>query len=249
MQKNAFSLAIVAFLLLLTACKDEDSICTTCPIPGTIKGTLMLVDSTGIAFDDYSGATVELEGTSYQTTSNSLGEWEIQNVPIGIYTIRFSKQGFGYQRHIGFQFVGNGSITLDYPFMIGIAPSYNVTLDSLVVTQTNTYIGVTSEYSIPDYSKTWIVVMSKDSVINPLDSSNFIYIYTGERPMPTSSLRESRFQSGNTYYAQAFGLGGYYEYPTGFTIQSPSAFYEPVSRQSIYTALGPGSNVVSFVMP
>lgn len=249
MQKSILSVLVAIFLLIQSGCSDEDSICTTCPVPGTIKGTLMLIDSTGIAFDDYSGAKVELEGTSFSSLTNSLGQWELRGVPLGIYTIRISKPGFGYMRYIGYQFVGNGTIVLDNRFMIGVPPSYNVTLDSLVVTQSNTYIGVTSEYSIPYYSKTWIVVMSKDSVINPLDSSNFIYIYTGQSPMPTSSLVERKFVSGHTYYAQAFGLGGRYEYPTGFLIQNPSVFYEPVTRQQIYTALGPGSNIVSFVMP
>ena len=56
------------------------------PTPATLQG--MITDSeTG---GSISGVTVSLIGTSFSTMSSGTGYYEITDIPIGSYTVRFS---------------------------------------------------------------------------------------------------------------------------------------------------------------
>ncbi|HWF45111.1 MAG TPA: hypothetical protein VG537_10760, partial [Candidatus Kapabacteria bacterium] len=109
---------------------------------GTLRGNLTLVNVNGDTLSNYAGATVQVEGTSFHAMSNATGDWQIDNVPAGIYNLLLTKQGFDTLIIPQYQFSGAGT-----SFVIGNAIQ-EVPMDSLVFSITNT---IESTYSDSSY--------------------------------------------------------------------------------------------------
>ena len=106
-MKRIVKLFFILSLFILISCKDNDLVS---PLPtGTIVGYVYLSDGSPYKTNDNSNVNVALENTNFATITDSLGRWYFDNVPQGIYDIRFSKEGFGTTEKQGFQFVGNGT--------------------------------------------------------------------------------------------------------------------------------------------
>jgi hypothetical protein len=127
-MKNLHCLALVLIItgggIFFSSCIDK----AVSPngAPGSIHGKVILYDTLSDPFTangaariyDASGVQVTVEGTSYSTMTDSLGKWEIDNIPSGTYpSIVFSKAGFGkqeaknigsYGSNAGFSVVSNG---------------------------------------------------------------------------------------------------------------------------------------------
>ncbi|MEP7235495.1 MAG: carboxypeptidase-like regulatory domain-containing protein [Ignavibacteriota bacterium] len=256
-MKNIILFLSALSILVFISCRDDDDDMVGTK-PGTISGTVMLIDSTGLAFADFSGVTIQLENTAIQTISDVDGGWHLKNVPAGIYTIRASKLGFGNVREFGFQFVGNGELNKNGPYVLGIPPSFGVSLNSVTADKSQVTVSVTANQTF-SHSGTWIVLINKGPSIDPLDSSNFVFLNTnlgqlnaGEaysQSFPTNTLIADKLVSGQTYTAKAFGIGGAYHYPFGSVLYQASEYQNPITKHSIFTATGPGSNTVNFLMP
>ena len=86
--------SVIFFLIIisLVACKKEEDKATTSSISGKVK----LYDDGNVNLDDID-MTVTVEGTapllSAKTDQN--GEYSIQDVPFGSYTLQFNKTGYG----------------------------------------------------------------------------------------------------------------------------------------------------------
>jgi hypothetical protein len=118
-------------------------------------GNIALVTARGDTLQSYAGATIQIEGTTLQTTSSVTGDWKIENIPAGIYTILLTKPGFDTLTFSNFAFRGVGT---SYFLSTGIQ---EIPMDSLVYTVINTtedssstyylgLIGMTGNASGPD---------------------------------------------------------------------------------------------------
>ena len=99
---------------------------------GVVRGNVALVSATGDTLSSYAGASVVLQGAGLHTTSSATGDWEIDNVPAGIYTILLTKPGFDSLVLPKFEFRGVGT---SYFLSNGIQA---YPMDSLVFSVTNT---------------------------------------------------------------------------------------------------------------
>jgi hypothetical protein len=102
-------LSILLAVALLGSCKSSTSTGESNAVTGTFKGNVALVDARGDTLPNYSGATVSIEGTSFQATSNDTGEWEIDNVPAGVYNLILTKPGFDTLVIPQYEFTGVGT--------------------------------------------------------------------------------------------------------------------------------------------
>jgi len=110
-------LFILLAVALIGGCKSATTTVDANAETGTFIGNVALVDVRGGTLPNYAGATVQIQGTSFQTKSNDTGGWEIDNVPAGIYNIILTKPGFDtlvipqYQfRGVGTSFIMNSGI-------------------------------------------------------------------------------------------------------------------------------------------
>jgi len=132
MMKYNSILSILVVLALLGSCKSGTSTGESNNAEtGTFKGNVALIKATGDALSSYAGATVQIEGTSFQATSNTTGDWEIDNVPAGVYNLILTKPGFDTLVIPQFQFKGVGT---SFVLNSGIQ---ELPMDSLVFTVSN----------------------------------------------------------------------------------------------------------------
>lgn len=125
-------------LLFLAACKNDTIVQNT--DSGSFRGNVALVSAMGDTLSNYSGVTIRIEGTPFQATSNTVGDWEIDNVPAGIYNLLLSKPGFDTLLLPQYQFSGAG-----VSFVVSTAIQA-LPMDSLPFTITNT-----TQDSLPTY--------------------------------------------------------------------------------------------------
>ena len=124
-------LSLIVAVALLGSCKSATSNVESNAETGTFKGNVALVNARGDTLPDYSGATVSIEGTLFQATSSATGDWEIDNVPAGVYNLILTKPGFDTLVIPQFQTKGVGT-----SFVLGAAIQA-LPLDSLVFTVSN----------------------------------------------------------------------------------------------------------------
>jgi hypothetical protein len=98
---------------------------------GNIRGNIALFNASGDTLSSYAGSTVLIQGTSLQATSNATGDWEIDNIPAGVYNVAFTKPGFDTLVVPQYQFSGAGT-----SFLMSNAIQA-IPLDSLPLTLTN----------------------------------------------------------------------------------------------------------------
>ena len=110
---------IYRYLLLLVAA----AVCAGCHTTvnevtlGTIVGNVSLYGVDGQLLSAQDGATVQLEGTPYKTTTNARGDWQLNNVPAGIYNVLFAKAGFDSAVDGEFHFSGAGTAFIDHWYL------------------------------------------------------------------------------------------------------------------------------------
>ncbi|MDP4221288.1 MAG: hypothetical protein Q8916_11485 [Bacteroidota bacterium] len=229
-------------------------------IPGTLHGSVVLEDTMSQVLSDLSGARIEIEGTNFWTLSDALGNWEIRNLPMGTYTIRCSKEGFGFSRMKGFQFVGGGDFYMSSAFFLGATPGTLLRWDYMKADSQRVNF-IVNNFNGEPYWLYFIFAIGEKQDIDPRDSSNWCLLFPNYNTTPGPGTSQVRYftiydlqnlgyklQHGKTYYARVFALGR--------SVQSVpkvsgyvSTYYEPVSGKTIYTSFGPPSDVVSFVMP
>ncbi len=89
---------------------------------GSIQGNIYIPNKT-----ELSGVQVKIEETSQMTLTDSLGHWRLDNIPTGIYTLEFSKDGFGTSKIMNYQVMGGGLTTVNSRPALVELPKYTVT--------------------------------------------------------------------------------------------------------------------------
>ncbi len=226
---------------------------------GSIKGTIQTFDSTAMPLNDLSGALVTISGNTYShtTTTDADGKWQFDHVPAGVYQFSFDKAEYGGMKTNNVQFVGNGTFQLDSTFM-GRAPKFATHISSLSVQPDRLTMIVSSPDNVVLQGR-FVLSISKKPTPSPLDSSDYsvasvsgAFSIVNENNQPNGFILRSpllgRFHSGDTCYIAAFGIGNFYAIDL-YTGYIPSSYRNPETGATIYTAAGPSSNVLQFVMP
>jgi hypothetical protein len=127
-MKIQASIFILFAIAIIGGCKSSTTVVDN---TGSLRGNVALVNASGDTLSNYAGATVQIQGTSFQGTSNATGDWEIDNVPAGIYNVSMTKTGFDTLIIPQYQFSGAGT-----SFLLSNAIQA-IPLDSLPLTLTN----------------------------------------------------------------------------------------------------------------
>jgi len=99
---------IIIFSALIFGCKGDTGLTgPTGPkgpggpsLLGNISGNVIMIDTDGVQPVNKSGILVQIEGTSKTAYTDSTGKWMIDSVYTEIYTIDFSKAGFGMGKYV-----------------------------------------------------------------------------------------------------------------------------------------------------
>ena len=101
-------------ILFIFGCKDSS---TQTALSGTMVGYVNFIDSAyeswvnfrSIGQGHLDDVRVSLDGTHFQTITDSVGKWTLTNVPAGTYAITYTKAGYASIKEISHTFVGNGT--------------------------------------------------------------------------------------------------------------------------------------------
>ena len=83
----------ILFSAFITGCSDEATTVYVHDL-GSYRGKVAQYGVDGQLVGDQSGASVVIEGTAFKSTTDVKGEFEIKDVPAGIYSILITKPGF-----------------------------------------------------------------------------------------------------------------------------------------------------------
>jgi hypothetical protein len=244
MKSKSILIGIAIIASFMSSCEKEGPAGPAGPtLKGTVIGFVTLYDEFGSQVSDKSGVTVTVEGVtpSISVTTNSVGKYQIDDLPTGTYDLTFGKLGYSTYRSLGFSFVGGEKPRV-----------YNVSLSQ----QSTTII---SNLSLSISSSTTMVLSGTVSPTTPTGSSRYFRFYFGRSNPVTSTnylttaayggsgstftitrtIDKSTFPSGSTIYVVAFGDASYgYGYPD---LTSGLYIYSTISTT--------GSNIASIVVP
>ncbi len=243
---------LLSLSLLSSSCFDDPVAAAS----GDMWGYVRITDIDKLEVSDRSGVTVQLEGTSYSTTTDANGKWLLEDVAPGVYTVNYTSSGYSEIKQLNTQFVGNGDLFLGYTDMYEI-PSFTIT--DLAVnynpdTEHYEFVGHISE-NIPVEKFRWAtIVYSTDpnsdfkatlqSIVGGLTIdtktagtkiTGYVTqaILAGSGVAPTTGI-----PSGTTIYFKAYPLG------SGYT-----TYFDVVEQVDVVTsASSQGSQVVSAIM-
>ena len=113
-QMNKIPLLAFFLAFFAVSCKKDNT-----PFPvittGNMTGNVALYDERSNRLPSSEGMTVSIDGTGFSTTTLSNGNFSFSNVPNDLYTLTFSKQGFGTYKLIGYPHTATGSSTSVIP--------------------------------------------------------------------------------------------------------------------------------------
>lgn len=239
-------LFLLTCLLFAYGCKGSDGAAgpTGPSLSGSLVGFAYLYDVNGIRATDNSGITVSIEGQTATATTNSAGKWVLPNLQTGIYTLVFSKAGYGTQKTIEFQFTGGGEEYVGIKSVCKLpnffATGLSATVSSLSISLNGTLSGAES---IGFHTTHFFVAMNSNVSSNPANYLYSLTLTTNSLSFSSSiavpSLNSVGITSGQTIYIVAYGE------------TSPSSSYVDLATgRLVYPNVSSlPSNVVSVVVP
>ncbi len=201
---------------------------------------------------DHSGLTVKLEGTSHTTTTDAEGNWRLKDVPPGVYTLSFAKNGITPTRLINTQFAGNGSLYIPEVRLYEL-PTFTITDIALTTSSSRPQfdiVGHISESVPSGHTRAVQIVYSTDpnsdfkatshtlvgaAVTNFQDGGTELRGFIDHNVLAGKGIT-----SGTTVYFKAYPAAAAHIYE-----------WYPENREEVYTSVvtSAGSQVLTAVMP
>lgn len=239
--------SLIAILITLSffACnKDEEEKAVT---TGNISGTVALFDD-GTAGVDNSGMTVTVEGTSPEISSqsDSDGDFTIENVPFGTYTLSFTKTAYGTFKYFDVTLTeSGGNYNITEAIDLGQKSDLTVSNFTVYISHGNIdYIGDVDPAGTVDMPKYVRIFYDMNENVS---SSNYSYYSEAyqvvgsdfEIPITKEKLIEEGFESGSTVYLKIYGES-YWN----------NSYEDPSIGKIVFPNLSPNSpDAVSFIVP
>jgi len=201
-------------------------------LTGNISGFAALIGEGGYNIANRSGVVVNADGTAISDTTDSTGHWILQNMKTGIYTLNFTKDGYGPMRFLSIQFVGGGDLFLSIAALAEM-PSFSVS--TLNVADSNNAVWISGSVStISDRIRFAWVYFGKDSTVSSDPSTHLFQQGFGMDPgrdqfvsyVSHGDLWGAGFHAGETIYMTAYAIN-----------PSASSYTDPATNRQVYTAL------------
>jgi hypothetical protein len=261
---------VLIMLIVAIGCKDSSNttvVNSGSDITGTLKGLIMLYDSSGQLVSDKSGVRIELVGTNFSAVTDTGGLWVIENLPSRTYDLKFSKAGYstimGQISFLGGSTLWYGDPT--YPLQLSQPAVFTITLDAVISPRPpivdsfginhKQYGTLFYHYSknAPGYVYVNGMIISGHNASLDLDNPSSYehlasgmqqYKYTGDSVLSgqigIGYLQDltAGFVSGETIYFRAYPY-----------VREAQYYFDYKTFTKIYVGYGAGSNVLSITLP
>ncbi len=235
-------------------------------LTGNWVGYVVLFDTAGRPLSDKSGVTVTVSNPSTlstaslsspkQSTTDANGKFVISNLTTGIYTLTFSKPGYGDMKYYNYQFIGDGDVLFApanglYNYVNLVQKSAFEVVSANVTVTGNYYFdfrcktNLTPDTFGSDLRFVRIFVGYQDNVSS--DSSTYFYSDTarissvdenGEATVSFYVSSDSILPKGTMLYGSIYSATPTYVRSVDGSY-FPAGFYvDPVQNKTIFTTLG-----------
>lgn len=241
------SIAIAALALALAGCKSNTDVGLTPSPTGPLSGKVILYDGTGamLASDSGVAITAAMANSSFSATTNDSGQWIFPNLFTGSYTLTFTKPGFGTVMQFGDSVSANDTTKVPTVVM-SEAPADMVAFSAFQFVAPNALMFNCKMPAPASNKRTVVCCVSTDSAslaASPFEAP-WIFAsvqaggYDAEFGIDTT-ISEASIANDTMLYACICIAG------EGTNYQSFSHYYDPVTMQEVYSALGPRSQILS----
>ena len=212
-MKSRLLVLSLALVLLNTACKKNESPVTN-PTQGRITGSVHLYNEGTLPLDN-SGMTISVEGSNplIKTTTSSTGSFTLDNVPYGIRTLIYEKEGFGTFRKPNINHVYNNGLntTLDTISSLGQKSGTSVIAATCQPDGNDLIVEITTQPPANNSNRKYIRLFldSKSGVSSSSYAAyteNYVVgINPAEIRITAASLTKMGFNTGEQIYIRAYG--------------------------------------------
>jgi hypothetical protein len=237
---------ILMFILAIAtvSCSSDDS--NDEPITkANITGSVNLYDEGTTVLED-SNMLVKVVGTNPLITAltNSNGQFVLEDVPFGTYTIEYEKAQYGVFKKFNFNHQGNANVITEIP-SLGKTSSTQVTDLQVNVANGQAVFSITTSPAGNNSNRRYVrYFLSTSSTVS---NTNFMYyspvfvsqINPYQSTITQSNLINAGFTSGQTVYVKAYG-DSYWS----------NEYFDVSLNKKVFPNLNTVSaNAVSFVVP
>jgi hypothetical protein len=259
MKRKLILIAGFCFIVvaLLSGCTTTNTV-TAPPSTGQIIGSVQLEEMDCTPSKSSAGVTVQILGTKITAVSDSAGNFTLNGVPAGYWTIRYSKLGYSVLIGLPDAFVGSGTLWLNpgggNPVLLGRVPDWKTTLFAPIVdttTSTGYYyfsfpsntpkVVDSSGNTVPNGATRLALFVGRQPSINYMDTNTYLDPRHGRNP---AYFNRSLAAGGDTLYMVAYPFACAY---SGYTYQE--TYYLGDTLKTEFLPIGPPSNTVKFVLP
>ena len=219
---------------------------------GTIAGRVILFDSTGAIFTDFSGIHVSIDGTPMSIVTDSSGDWQFSSVSNGTYNVTASKPGFGTY-HWYEQNINNGRID-EGTAALAQMPSYTPIISGASFGTDGDGVGedILGAYSQLPVGINVAGYCDLDSNTQPTDAHLMVAVNLDNNDgggiyFSYDDLLAAGARPGQTLYLSAANV---FSRPNGYSFGCNTTFFDPSHNNEMrYASNGPKSNVIAVTMP
>lgn len=237
---------ILMFILAIASvsCSSDDS--NNDPITkANITGSVNLYDE-GTTLLDESNMLVKVVGTNPLITAltNSNGQFVLEDVPFGTYTIEYEKAQYGVFKKFNFSHQGNANAITEIP-SLGKTSSTEITDLLINIVNGQVVFSITTSPAGNNSNRRYVrYFLSTSSTVS---NSNYMYhsptfisqINPYQSTLTQTELINAGFTSGQTVYVKAYG-DSYWS----------NEYFDVSLNKKVFPNLNTNSaNAVSFVVP
>lgn len=229
-------ISLFFFILAMSGCM-ESRVSSTDDLPGSqIRGTVRLLSEDNSFAINKNLVLIRLEGTGFETLSDTSGRWTLNLIPKGTYTLSYTKPGFTTAKRFSIRSDGAMPQIINTMTLVQIPP-YSV--DSLVLQLIGDSLEIQCMISEAS-SQERRVILYVDSMA--IDSSlRNRYVFTdinlliakdqlwGKMRMPLSRVYNAGFKSGQLLHCSAFGI-------IRFEATPDESYFamDPITRKTVF---------------
>jgi len=253
-NKQKLSIFVLSIGLTLFGCQKP---ATTVVPSGNIFGTGFLYDQYGDrVFSNLGGDSIRVKNSGTSAVTNASGQYTLGTINEGIYSLSFSKTGYGNMQLNNAQFIGGGNT--EHDFKLAAIPNYNVaTIDSSNLTNLNNLVTwrIYGTLSSTDPLQREVLLLFGNGSAVSTNPANYVLNYTGKTilnpktgaysnvwsvSVPLNEIYNGGFTRGTNVTIAVTGVSG---------VGNTASIYEdPETGRTVYTAVSPGTPVLKTIM-
>lgn len=210
MKLTYFNFGLILLIGLTSCSKDEN------PTPDSITkaniiGSVNLYDE-GVTEIDNSNMTVSIDGNPFSALTDAGGDFTLNNVPFGTYTLIYEKSGFGTFKKFDIEHTNTGSSTIiTVNSSLGESSTTTVTDLTVSVNGNDVLVSITTDPAGNIGNKRYIrYFLSTNSNVS---NENYMFYSSGlisqinpyVITLSQSDLTNAGFLSGQTVHVKVYG--------------------------------------------